>query len=138
MQNKIFNIQNNTEFEKVSLEIFEYQMQNNPIYSKYASELLKGKIPNNINEIPFLPISFFKTKNICAIISLCFILSYGFLFVSFQNSYHTKSKSPKCFGLKQILCTYVVNCPVENTSLTTFCFRKPKALRSTSKPGLPT
>ena len=64
MQNKIFNIQNNTEFETISLEIFEYQMQNNPIYSKYASVILKGKVPNNINEIPFLPISFFKTKEI--------------------------------------------------------------------------
>ena len=64
MQNKIFNIQNNTEFETISLEIFEYQMQNNPIYSKYAAALLKGKMPNNIYEIPFLPISFFKTKEI--------------------------------------------------------------------------
>ena len=39
-------------------------MQNNQIYAKYAKLILKDKQPINIYEIPFLPISFFKKKQI--------------------------------------------------------------------------
>ena len=64
MQNKIFDIQTTAQFEEVALEVFNYQMKNNPIYSSYAKLLLKGRKPVNIHEIPFLPISFFKTEQI--------------------------------------------------------------------------
>ena len=46
------------------MNLFNLQMENNPIYSAYAKIILKGKNPNNINEIPFLPIEFFKTDQI--------------------------------------------------------------------------
>ena len=46
------------------MNLFDFQMENNPIYSAYAKILLKGSHPNNINEIPFLPIEFFKTEQI--------------------------------------------------------------------------
>ena len=46
------------------MNLFNLQMENNPIYSAYAKIILKGKNPNNINEIPFLPIEFFKTEQI--------------------------------------------------------------------------
>ena len=46
------------------MNLFDFQMENNPIYSAYAKIILKGKNPNNINEIPFLPIEFFKTDQI--------------------------------------------------------------------------
>ena len=46
------------------MQIFEFQMDNNPIYSDYAEIILKGKTPQFINEIPFLPIEFFKTQQI--------------------------------------------------------------------------
>ena len=39
-------------------------MENNPIYAPYATFILKGEIPNNIFEIPFLPIEFFKKEQI--------------------------------------------------------------------------
>ena len=39
-------------------------MESNSIYAPYAALILKGKAPNNIFEIPFLPISFFKTEQI--------------------------------------------------------------------------
>lgn len=64
MQNEIFNIQNLTQFEKYALKIFDYQMENNTIYAAYAALILKGNTPKNIFEIPFLPISFFKTEQI--------------------------------------------------------------------------
>ncbi len=39
-------------------------MENNPIYAPYAAFILKGETPNNIFEIPFLPIEFFKKEQI--------------------------------------------------------------------------
>jgi hypothetical protein len=64
MKDKIFNIKNSLQFEKIALNVFNYQLANNPIYAAYASLILKGKTVNNIFEIPFLPISFFKTEQI--------------------------------------------------------------------------
>jgi hypothetical protein len=62
--NKIMAINSKSDFEKMSLKLFDYQMENNPIYAPYAALILKGKIPANIYEIPFLPIEFFKQEQI--------------------------------------------------------------------------
>ena len=43
--NLIFNINTNLEFEALSFKIFDYQINNNEIYRKYASLILKDKIP---------------------------------------------------------------------------------------------
>lgn len=64
IQENIFNIQDDSQFETIALELFEYQISYNKIYAKYAKTLLKGKRPVNIYEIPFLPISFFKSEEI--------------------------------------------------------------------------
>ena len=64
MNNQIFNINSEQDFEKLTLEIFDFQMENNLIYAAYAALILKGKIPTNIYEIPFLPIDFFKQEQI--------------------------------------------------------------------------
>jgi len=64
MQDEIFHVQNNTQFEELALKIFDYQIKKNQIYSAYAKLILKGKRPVNIYEIPYLPISFFKTNQI--------------------------------------------------------------------------
>ena len=62
--NKIMAINSESDFEEMSLKLFHYQMENNPIYAPYAALILKGKIPANIYEIPFLPIDFFKQEQI--------------------------------------------------------------------------
>ena len=62
--NKIFNCTNYATFEKLALEIFDFQMENNLTYAAYAALILRGKNPENINEIPFLPLEFFKTEQI--------------------------------------------------------------------------
>lgn len=64
INDRIFNLQNEQEFQKISLEIFDYQMKNNELYSKFALLTLKNKKPKKIEEIPFLPIEFFKTNEI--------------------------------------------------------------------------
>jgi len=61
----IFNLQNNSEFETKALEIFKFQYQNNSVYQEFCLHL--GKTPSNVkklDEIPFLPIEFFKSKTV--------------------------------------------------------------------------
>ena len=62
--NLIFDIKTNHEFEDLAFKIFDYQIRKNDIYRKYATLILKGKKPKKIFEIPFLPISFFKSQKI--------------------------------------------------------------------------
>ncbi len=63
---KIFSVQA-PGFEALSLELFHYQYRHNPIYGQYADAV--GKYPRKVRQpadIPFLPISFFKTHNVAA------------------------------------------------------------------------
>ena len=62
---KIFNIKNENEFGKLSLEVFRFQVKNNSVYREYLKYLkFDWKSINSINKIPFLPIDFFKTKQV--------------------------------------------------------------------------
>ena len=64
MINEIFNIKTEKQFKEIVFKAFDYQMDNNPIYAAYAALILKGSAPKVISEIPFLPISFFKSNQI--------------------------------------------------------------------------
>ena len=61
----IFSIDNKKEFEALALSIFKHQANNCLVYKQYIHHL--GILANgieNISEIPFLPISFFKTHSV--------------------------------------------------------------------------
>lgn len=63
--NRIFNIKNSNEFDALALEIFKFQYENNKVYGNWCK--LMNKNPENVKNIeliPFLPISFFKTHKI--------------------------------------------------------------------------
>jgi phenylacetate-coenzyme A ligase PaaK-like adenylate-forming protein len=63
--NDIFSISGKKDFEKITLKVFRYQYQNNLIYQEFCNHLQKK--PSNvkkIEDIPFLPIQFFKTHKI--------------------------------------------------------------------------
>ena len=65
LENKIFDISSEKEFEKLSLEVFQYQYQNNKTYHQFCR--LLDRTPENtssLTEIPFLPIEFFKSKKL--------------------------------------------------------------------------
>ena len=65
MQNRIFNIQNNQEFTEVALIVFKHQFKNNKVYRSFCDLLYIH--PSNITtieEIPFLPIQFFKSRKV--------------------------------------------------------------------------
>ncbi|MFT5777440.1 MAG: hypothetical protein ACI837_000372 [Crocinitomicaceae bacterium] len=57
---KIFSIKSAKDFERSALEVFHYQAEHCAVYREYIQQL-NWKTPTNIAEIPFLPISFFKT-----------------------------------------------------------------------------
>ena len=63
--NTIFNIKTQTEFEDLALQVFNYQFNNNRVYRSFCDLLYKH--PSDvkfIQDIPFLPIQFFKSHNI--------------------------------------------------------------------------
>ncbi|WNH08334.1 acyl transferase [Thalassobellus suaedae] len=64
-QNSIFNIKTQTQFNNLALEVFNYQFKNNKVYRSFCDLLYKHPSDvKTIEDIPFLPIQFFKTKNI--------------------------------------------------------------------------
>ena len=62
---KIFSISNHAEFEETSLEVFLFQYNNCPFYNKFCStrHINPDKV-STIQQIPFLPIQFFKNEDI--------------------------------------------------------------------------
>jgi len=61
----IFNLHNSHEFEKMALEVFQFQAENNLVYKEFIT-LLNIDIHRveKIEEIPFLPIQFFKSHKV--------------------------------------------------------------------------
>ncbi len=63
--NKIFDISSEAAFNKVALEVFDFQYRNNKVYRQFC-DLLYRTPKNTITpeSIPFLPIEFFKSKKL--------------------------------------------------------------------------
>jgi phenylacetate-coenzyme A ligase PaaK-like adenylate-forming protein len=65
MRNKIFNIQSKEEFTSVTLDVFKYQFKNNKVYRSFCDLLyVHPSDITKIQDIPFLPIQFFKSKKV--------------------------------------------------------------------------
>lgn len=61
----IFEISSKKEFEKLTLKVFRFQYDNNLVYQEFCSLLKKDKTNvKRIEDIPFLPIQFFKSHEI--------------------------------------------------------------------------
>jgi len=62
---QIFQIKNETGFKDMALKIFKFQFENNKVYRSFCDLLYKNPSDvKTIEEIPFLPIQFFKTHQI--------------------------------------------------------------------------
>ena len=62
MQNAVFNIQNQSDFKTCALQVFRHQFKNNAIYRSFCDLLyIHSSDVKEIEEIPFLPIQFFKS-----------------------------------------------------------------------------
>jgi phenylacetate-coenzyme A ligase PaaK-like adenylate-forming protein len=65
LRNRIFSITSDEEFNDTAIEIFRYQVEENPVYKLFVSGLdINPESVNTVTEIPFLPIEFFKNHRI--------------------------------------------------------------------------
>lgn len=63
--NRIFSISDFQEFEAISLEVFNYQVQHCEVYGRFVANLgINLDLVKNHTSIPFLPIEFFKSQKI--------------------------------------------------------------------------
>ena len=65
MQETIFNIISEVQFTKIALDVFKHQFKNNKVYRSFCD--LIHKHPSDVTkveQIPFLPIQFFKTREV--------------------------------------------------------------------------
>ncbi len=54
---------NDQNFEDIALQLFKFQVENNPVYHDFVTHIRRGQA-KSLEEIPYLPISFFKTHSI--------------------------------------------------------------------------
>ena len=88
LEERIFQINDKASFEKCSLEVFQFQYEQNPVYRKFCEHLKRN--PGNvgsIEDIPFLPIEFFKSHDI-----LCLDLPAEITFTSSGTTGMTPSR----------------------------------------------
>lgn len=61
----IFNIQNKKQFDKIALKVFRFQYEHNLVYQEFCNYLRTDVTKvKNINQIPFLPVHFFKSHQV--------------------------------------------------------------------------
>jgi hypothetical protein len=65
LENEIFGIRTQADFERIALEVYRYQRVHVPVYKEYV-DLLNRPEPTKLSEIPFLPIAFFKSHAVIA------------------------------------------------------------------------
>lgn len=64
-KNSIFNIQSEADFKATALEVFKFQFEHNAVYRSFCDLLYKHPSDvRSLEQIPFLPIEFFKTHTI--------------------------------------------------------------------------
>ena len=62
---QIFGINSEQDFRDMALQVFHYQVGNNPIYNEFVKYLkVDVSTVTNLQDIPFLPINFFKDHKI--------------------------------------------------------------------------
>lgn len=67
LKNRIFEVSQPGEFEELALDVFRFQYNNVKIYREFVDYLgISASSITNLEEIPFLPISFFKEKEVLA------------------------------------------------------------------------
>jgi len=68
LQEKIFNIKSTKEFNALALDVFKFQFENNKVYRSFCDLLYKHPSEvKTVEDIPFLPIEFFKTREILSV-----------------------------------------------------------------------
>lgn len=65
LKEDVFAIQNEKSFAEIALRVFHHQYANNAVYREFCRALRRSpETVHALEEIPFLPIQFFKTKEV--------------------------------------------------------------------------
>jgi hypothetical protein len=65
LRKEVFRIEDDQSFHNVALDVFHYQLQNNCLYADYCRHLgVVAKMVKSVDQVPFLPISFFRTHKV--------------------------------------------------------------------------
>ncbi len=92
----IFSIQNDSDFEEITLRVFRYQYINNPVYQRFCNLLGITKTSvKQLIDIPYLPIQFFKQEKV--------VSSYASNYKVFTSSGTTGSITSKHYVSDLIL-----------------------------------
>lgn len=66
IKKSIFKIENEENFNKLAIDIFHYQYEHSKVYKSFVDNLnVNASQITNYQKIPFLPIEFFKTQEVC-------------------------------------------------------------------------
>lgn len=66
-EDRIFSISSPEEFERIAMEIFHFQAENTPPYREYIRRIgCKVSAIERVDDIPFMPISLFKSHRVLA------------------------------------------------------------------------
>lgn len=63
LEHRIFTTHSDESFTELALDIFDYQSSHNSVYKAFLGHLKRPK-PSSIEDIPFIPIQFFKSHTI--------------------------------------------------------------------------
>ncbi len=122
--NFIFEIQTAADFEEAALRVFKHQYINNPVYQRFCNLLgmAKGSVTQS-NQIPHLPISFFKTKKILSnhkteqlrfgssgttgsVVSNHYVTDVNVYEQSFKKAFHQFYGAPDSYTILALLPSY--------------------------------
>ncbi len=70
LSDSLFSISSQKEFDKIALKVFRHQFDHNKVYREFCNHLKRNKENvKQVNQIPFLPISFFKSHPILSTVN---------------------------------------------------------------------
>lgn len=59
-EEQIFNVANDADFERLALQLYDFQRENNPVYRRYLQYLGRDVKAHSLEDIICMPIGFFK------------------------------------------------------------------------------
>lgn len=132
LEQKVFAIHNEKEFAAIALQVYNFQFLNNPLYQQFCKAVYKTpETVQEITDIPFLPISFFKTHAVAttafnfetvfkssgttgSATSMHYVKDVELYIKSFSEGFQKFYGSPKNYCILGLLPSYLER---ENSSL---------------------
>ena len=125
LEERIFSLHSEADFERLALDIYTFQSKHNKVYGSFCAQL-KGPDfkPSSYSEIPYLPIGFFKSHRVISgdqpidrvfessgtgesLRSKHYLLSEGLYQRSFMQGFSTVYGNPSDYVIMALLPSYL-------------------------------